>query len=570
MASVSPRTVALGGFALAVAACGTAAEVGESPTEPSEQVDAGQPIRNPGSGTAPDVGIDIDDSGAPVADSGEVADAGVDAGDAGRVGPDSGRADAGRVPVSVHPLVDTMFLAGRWLPVYPVAASGDRVGFLRRGGRTELVDDADTRLWERDHGEGTFFGGFDFDEDGWVDFGLAKKRTMAERCGGREQHVTWIELFSGRTGDRITETAPLDPICWTFSSTTYPTSQWTQQSVLFGSAGAPVALFPVYATNAWFFRRDVGGTVRSHGMHYPSTAAFDRSYPNAQPNAWDGDDRAHLPNSHIANGLVLNEQGQYRALFFTSGRVVQYAHEPLGPNQLLADRPFVSRQNIAGRNYGLVELNEDEGRVVLVSGANILSVFRDHQRQVRGTDIHGGIERHVAIYDYRRNTIDNRFFSYSHDGGDTHQYRNRVVYPAHAWVGAPAGRSRIAFNVYDDARRAWALHVSEPGSTDDALVLPNLFLWDMRDVTGDGAREWIVSPADPDRSYFLRPETQIYRWNEAGRRLEQIEALTGLPMINTRFRTPTVTTSTGHLFAPALISTADGGVTVRTFQPPPP
>ena len=382
----SLRALALGSAALVIASCGTTAEVGEPSPEPGERFDAGQPTASSDSGVAPDAGAAADDADAPAIDSGDVADAGSATFDAGAIKPDSGQADAGPSPVGIHPLVDTMQLAGRWMPVYPVAGAPTKVGFLRQGGRTVLVDDADRRLWERDHGEGTLFGGFDFDEDGWLDFGLVKRQPLAERCGGQEQYLTWIEVFSGRTGGPLTETAPLDPICWTFSSTTYPTSQWTQQSILFGPPGAPIGLFPVYATNAWFFRRDADGTVRSHAMYYPSSDAFDQTYRNARPNAWTRDDRAHLPNSHIANGLILSEQSRYQALFFTSGRAVQYAHEPLGPNQLLADQPFVSRQNIAGRNYGLVELNEDEGRAVLVSGANILSVFRDHQRQVRGTD----------------------------------------------------------------------------------------------------------------------------------------------------------------------------------------
>ena len=53
-----------------------------------------------------------------------------------------------------------------------------------------------------------------------------------------------------------------------------------------------------------------------------------------------------------------------------------------------------------------------------------------------------------------------------------------------------AAASRIAFNVFGAGQ--WGLHVTEPGTTADALQLPDLYLWDIRDLDGDVTMEVIA------------------------------------------------------------------------------
>ena len=55
-----------------------------------------------------------------------------------------------------------------------------------------------------------------------------------------------------------------------------------------------------------------------------STSSYDTAYAADLPNAW-GTGTSYLASSHVANGLVGTFGGETRAVFFTSGRVVQYA-----------------------------------------------------------------------------------------------------------------------------------------------------------------------------------------------------------------------------------------------------
>ena len=170
-------------------------------------------------------------------------------------------------------------------------------------------------------------------------------------------------------------------ICWDFSGTIYPTSQWTTADVLFGKDMPALALSPYYATTSWFYLWADGFT--SESFYYPSFSLYDSTYTADRPNAW-GTGTSHLPNSHVANGLLVDVDGDSRLVFFTSGRVVQYDAGPLGPDQLIADTPFLSggRTDMAGRNYGLVGRDpQDPDKIVLISGTTAYSlqpVCRSH------------------------------------------------------------------------------------------------------------------------------------------------------------------------------------------------
>jgi hypothetical protein len=127
-------------------------------------------------------------------------------------------------------------------------------------------------------------------------------------------------------------------------------------------------------------------------------------------------------------------------------------------------------------------------------------------------------------------------YSYAHDAGDGHQYEGRVVSPNDVMVSRD-GPSRIAYNVYQGGH--WRLHVSQPGATGDALVLDDVFLWDIRDLDQDGVAEWVMSPSrDPDEPnvpgyYFVKWRAVLAHWDEAARAVVPLSTIEGaIPICN--------------------------------------
>lgn len=405
-------------------------------------------------------------------------------------------------------------------------------------------------IWSADLGAGSLLGGFDYDDDGWPDLGLARHEAGTVPCGSRFVGTSWLTLVDGRDGTIVQETAPEADLCWTFPTATYPTIQWGG-ALLFGD-GPELFLAPYYATTA---------TLANVDLFYPSTASYDSTYAADLPNAW-GLGTSYLANSHVANGLVGTFGGETRAVFFTSGRVVQYTNAVAAADRLRADRPFLSagRTDLAGRNYGLVA--RDPGapeRVVLIAGTSMATLFHDTVAAAMTTDPWGGIERHVSIYDTASNTIVDRFFSTAHDNADGNQFEGRVSYPHNPFVRTAAGPSRLAYSVYEGGH--WVLHISQPGDPADATTIRGLVLFDIRDLDGDGVDEWIASrtelegDADVPGWYYARWRVDIHRWDEASLALQPVMSDDrGLPVPLASFREPDRTASAGYLDPIAVVS----------------
>ncbi|MBN1772146.1 MAG: hypothetical protein JXB32_12840 [Deltaproteobacteria bacterium] len=451
------------------------------------------------------------------------------------------------------------------LPLYRV---GDGTGPVRAtafawdGTTLEALDQDERPLWTATPGAGALAGGMDFDGDGRPDLVLAQSTPTGEVCGSTPTVDTRLTAVRGATGEVLADiVAPLRDLCWTFGATTYPTSQWTIGTVLFGASTQTVALSPYYATTSWFATWS-GSGFSTEAFHYPSSAAFDATYTADLPNPW-GTGTSYLANSHVANGLIAEVGGVPRLVFFTSGRVVHYALTPPGAGQLLRDVPFLTggRTDLAGRNYGLVALDpQDPDLLVLLAGASSYTVYDDLVSAAMVSDPWGQIERHVTVHRLSTGALDDRFYSYAHDASDGHQYEGRVVYPAGPFVRTgTGGPSRLAYNVY--AGGHWWLHVSQPGATADAQVLRGRFLWDVRDLDGDGHDEWVVSPVelpgDPDVPgwYFPRWRTDVLRWDEATGTLEPLAVHDGaIPQLVASFRRPNRTASQGYLYPVLTVS----------------
>jgi hypothetical protein len=273
--------------------------------------------------------------------------------------------------------------------------------------------------------------------------------------------------------------------------------------------------------------------------------------------------------------LVVDVQGDERLAFFTTGRVLQYRLGPMGPDQLVGDAPFLTanRTDLVGRDYGLVLQDPEVPRtLVLVSGTSADTVFDDMRSSSMAADPWGQIERHVTIYDLEAGAlVQDRFFSYAHDANDGYKYEGRVVYPDNPMVRRGSGLpSRLAFNVYEGGH--WQLHVTQPGTANDAVVFEDWFLWDIRDVDLDGTEEWVLTPSrdpsDPDVPgwYFVKWRTVFARWNEASLEFEQKREEQGaIPYLKATFRLPRKTTSRGYLY-PVLTTREAGELSVLLWS----
>src|SRR5262249_16850896 len=148
-----------------------------------------------------------------------------------------------------------------------------------------------------------------------------------------------------------------------------------------------------------------------------------------------------------------------RLLFFTSVRVLQYKVGPLASDQLLVDHPFLSggRTDIAGRNKGLVVRDPYyPDYVFLLAGVDTSTVLNNRLAHQLISSPWAHIERHVTIYNFVTNVLEDRFYSYAHDNHDGNQYQQRVVYPPHPFLPGASGQpSRTAYNVY--ANEHWFL-----------------------------------------------------------------------------------------------------------------
>ena len=445
--------------------------------------------------------------------------------------------------------------SGIYLPAYPVRGSSttSAIGFGLWTGLLTAYDQAGTLLWSVSTSATTWGGGFDFDVDGWPDVVVMISADTSELCGTQAVKTSTLHFYSGRTGASYIPLAPLKDKCWTFPGTpSYATPQYAPLSVLWGDETPRLLVSPYYATVSTFLTFANGFTIASQ-LYYPSTSEYDLAYTADRPNAW-ATGTSYIANSHIANGLITRIGAAIRAVFFTSGRVVQYRIGAFSPVQLAADLPYLTagRTDLAGRNYGLVAVDPgDPSKIVLLAGTSNYSLCSDMRTATLSEDPWGGIERHVSIYNTATNTVDDRFYSYAHDGGDAHQYEGRLSYPANPFVKRN-GPSRIAYNVYENGH--WNLHVSRPGSTADQLSLKDVFLWDIADVDNDGVDDWVISPVrypnEPDVPgyYFTKWVTSLYHWDDANLTLNLFQTHSDvIPYLQPHFTKANKTSSNGWL-----------------------
>jgi hypothetical protein len=125
--------------------------------------------------------------------------------------------------------------------------------------------------------------------------------------------------------------------------------------------------------------------------------------------------------------------------------------------------------------------------------------------------------------------------------------------------------------------------VSQPGVTADATVLPGWFLWDIRDVDGDGRDEWITSPASPPgptltTAYLPQWQIALQHWTDASLELSVAAVIPDrIPWLEPRFRSGDKSSSFGSLYpvsvaaedcAPMLVTrTPTGAIELVAIEP---
>lgn len=474
-------------------------------------------------------------------------------------------------PINTQNVLQTQ--SGAIKHIYQVSdpgASNSYVYFEMSNGTVSAYDENENTLWSQYVGSntsGALFGGFDFDSDGWTDVGIVRVNNSSQYCGPHLMTESYITFIRGKTGQLVGGLSPLLDYCFdqdANSSNWYPVQQWVSHAVYFGKSNPALFLSPQYATNSWFFTFN-GSSFTSDYLIYPSTSDFNFYYTNAQANPFGAP-----VDSHTANGLFVPVPGGERLLFFTSGRVLQYDIEAFNSGQLVYDYTFLSGgiTDHSGRNYGLVSVDPNYSNVALISGAGAISLYQDTLNGTMQYDRLGGLARHVTVYNYLNNSLSDKFYSYeSNSVNGPYLYENRVVHPANPFIKVGANQpSRIAYNVY--AQGHWYMHISYPGSTQDRYALADVFVWDIRDIDGDGVDEIIASPTrwstEPNVPgyYYSKFHTNIYHWDEANESLTNIKSYSGLiPNLTNRFREPlTTSTNSSGFLTPVQVLNQNGVV----------
>lgn len=435
--------------------------------------------------------------------------------------------------------------SGVVLPLYPVLDSSmgnGGIALLQNKSEITAFDAEGKILWTSPSVRADL-GGFDFNGDGWTDFGWVDKKTTQKFCGKTRILRSKIIFVDGKTGATSSPLNYTEDRCTASDAArSKPLAQWTPLSVLFGSGTSQFVMIPLQPTIGYHFGFEAGNFL-TYSYFYPPFSAEFSTYEKAQTQAPSPED------DHPANGLVIQGDGENRLVYFTTQRVVDYRLGILGTRQLVAEKIFPQdgKTDLEGKNLGLVSADPQfPQHLSLLSGTSMYSVYADMKSGKIQEDPLGQIERHVAIYDSSTQELQDRFYSRATDATSEGKYENRVAYPGSPWVRTKSGSpSRLAYNVFREGH--WEIHLSEAGSVEDRQVMKDLILWDVQDLDGDGIDEWVISPAPS--GYFPKWETSFYHWSESKKTLLQLKTFSGIiPELIPRHREKDRTTTLGVLY----------------------
>ncbi len=424
----------------------------------------------------------------------------------------------------------------------------------------------------------------DFTADGTPDVIVAAYEPTGESCGGHAMHESWIMFFDGATGARELPASPLEDICWSFPSATYPTRQYSVTTVTLvdfapGWAGLEPVLFPYYASMGWVLNRGARGSwvmlqaetdPAFRHLYFPSTTAFDSDYLDANgvpcaASPWGGG-HCYVENAHVANPILL-EGGNL--LVLTSGRAVSYRPD-LSPT---GDIVWTTggRTDHGGRNYGLLTRFYVDGaeHVTLHGGCTAMEMKAAIREGDGALAVHGNplchIHRHYEIFRITDGVVTghtSRFYSYASTPG---VHEGRLQYPRHAVFDVgPAGPTFTAYNLYLAGR--WHLRIGDPRLPDTPSTdLVDTFLWDVRDLDGDDEPELLVTEL-PSTAAAGSAESLVPPWSMTVLRFDGTSTTTmgtlegWLPAHALQLNRTNARSSDGFMFPAAVTDLENDGV----------
>lgn len=418
----------------------------------------------------------------------------------------------------------------------------------------------------------------DYNGDGVPDISTIQDAGAAAPCAaGPAPRNRTLQVLSGANPASVlyANGSVPDPCISINGAATTPYPGLAAASVLFGPPGF-LAMAPQYYYAGWLL-----GGVSSYfyTAETSSFSAYAAARPMLQPPA--GGLSYHELQQPL-NGLLLSYGGGVRLVATTSGRFLQYAVTTYGPSQLVGDSPFLARNDLVGRTYGLVQhdVHGNPANVANIVGTSAANLYTDVLQgyasgTVTGTDRWAAIERSVAILSMATGSVDQKFYSYAHDAmasANAYTYRNRITYPSSGLLpSSSAAGSRMIYNVFDGT--TWNIQISAPGATATATAVPDYYVWDVIQRDADTV-DILASPIDTTRNiyvpdyvaddsvgtvqswryatYFPQLVTKVFRWSRTAERFTELRSFAGIPRLDQAFpRMPEVSASEGYL-RPAL------------------
>ena len=135
--------------------------------------------------------------------------------------------------------------SGEIIPTYmrfdPVKRIAVRTVKTSPGLTVEVYDTNAVLLWSRSFPDGEYVsGGFDANNDGYVDLVIECAEDITGLCGSKQMQRSWLEIVSGLDGTTLKTTPKVNDFCDTYLLDTW--RHWQAGSVMFGASSDTVVI----------------------------------------------------------------------------------------------------------------------------------------------------------------------------------------------------------------------------------------------------------------------------------------------------------------------------------------
>jgi hypothetical protein len=463
-----------------------------------------------------------------------------------------------------------------------------KVSYVAVGTNLMAYKEGGTLLWSKNIGYTVsgVGGGLDLQGDGYPEVVTAALDigNSTYVCGSTTTNFSSVYIVDGKTGNIMTSSSGANCIeesianNYTFVAQKYP--QYSVASVIFG-AGPNYFMTRSYETMGWAIKFSNSSLLMNGTAIYPSTQSFAATYPQASM-MYNG--LKFVPQSHSANGLVININNQPHVVYFTSGKALVFnmGGNTITPLPLIYDNNFISHKSSTDsyndegaqdcfdgcRNYGLVrrlaEFTSNPNLILLLSGTNSFSLAYDSLSGNKSYDVWGGIARKLVVYNPLNNIVSAmRYYSYAHDTSGTHKYGGRLTYPSDP-IMVLGGKVYTLHNIYNqvDSRSdaslddRWFISINEvqTNGTLHEYKLYNYYLWDTIEDSF-GKKYLLISPTQgyfPKKMSNNKPLVQLVEMVGVSSFVVRAEYV-GIPKSVLSMRNDKTSDSSGYLFKPSII-----------------